>query len=290
MNELSPTSPPRVVTSIPEMHSAVRTLQREGKSVGLVPTMGALHEGHLSLVREAKTKCDAVVATIFVNPTQFSPHEDFSKYPRTLDSDLAALEKAHCDLVFVPSREEMYPVGATTWVEPPAAAAPLEGVCRPGHFRGVTTVVLKLLNIIPADVAYFGQKDYQQALVLRRMAADLNVATRLVVCPTVRESDGLAMSSRNRYLSTSERQQALALYRALYEAEELVAGGERDAERIRVTMRQALTSAGIQRIDYAALAHPETLDELTTMSGPAVALIAAFVGTTRLIDNCLLQG
>ncbi len=290
MNELSPTFPPRVVTSIPEMHGAVRILQRDGKSVGLVPTMGALHDGHLSLVREAKSKCDTVVATIFVNPTQFSPQEDFSKYPRTLDSDLAALAGVHCDLVFVPSREEMYPTDSTTWVEPPAAAAPLEGVCRPGHFRGVTTVVLKLLNIIPADVAYFGQKDYQQALVLRRMAADLNVATRLVVCPTVRESDGLAMSSRNRYLSTTERQQALALYRALYEAEELVASGERDAEKIRTAMRRVLTSAGIQRIDYVALAHPETLDELTTMSGSAVALIAAFVGTTRLIDNCILQG
>ena len=197
------------------MRAVVRELQHAGKSVGLVPTMGALHQGHLSLVRRAKSDCDVAVATIFVNPTQFAPHEDFSRYPRTLESDLAALAAAKCDLVFVPSREEMYPPAASTFVEPPQVAQPLEGVFRPGHFRGVATVVLKLFNIIPADKAYFGQKDFQQALVIQRMVADLNVPVQVVVCPIIREPDGLAMSSRNRYLSPSERQQGLALSRAL---------------------------------------------------------------------------
>ncbi|MCE9529312.1 MAG: pantoate--beta-alanine ligase [Planctomycetales bacterium] len=281
---------PRLITSISEMQAAVRELQRAGKKVGLVPTMGALHEGHLSLVGRAKSECDAAVATIFVNPTQFAPHEDFSKYPRTLDADVQLLASANCDLVFVPSREAMYPPNASTFIEPPQVAQPLEGVFRPGHFRGVATIVLKLFNIIPADRAYFGQKDFQQALVIRRMVADLNVPVQIVVCPIIREPDGLAMSSRNRYLSPSERQQALALSRALNLVQEQFSRGVRDAIALKERMQDVLERAGIERVDYATIADPETLAEMTQLENPAVVLIAAFVGTTRLIDNCLLPG
>jgi pantoate--beta-alanine ligase len=251
--------------------------------------MGALHEGHLSLVRSARDQSDLVVATIFVNPAQFGPHEDFSKYPRTLDADLQALSAAGCHWVFVPHRDEIYPPGATTMVEPPVVAQPLEGVCRPGHFRGVATIVLKLLNLIPAQGAYFGQKDYQQTCVIRQMVRDLNVPTQIVVCPTVREPDGLAMSSRNRYLSPAERQQAVALSRALAEAKRLVAGSVRDAGKVRVAMRNILSAAGIDRVDYATIADPDTLSELDQIDGPAVALMACHVGTTRLIDNLFLR-
>jgi pantoate--beta-alanine ligase len=279
---------PRVISTVAEMRAIVRELQHAGKSVGLVPTMGALHEGHLSLVRRAKSECDVVVATIFVNPTQFAPHEDFSKYPRTLESDLAALAPANCDLVFVPSREEMYPADASAFIKPSHVAQPLEGVFRPGHFRGVATVVLKLFNIIPADKAYFGQKDFQQALVIQRMVADLNVPVQVVVCPIIREPDGLAMSSRNRYLSPSERQQALALSRALNLVQERVKLGERNAALLKGEMQETLEGAGIKRVDYSTIADPQTLAEVTRIEGPTVALIAAFVGATRLIDNCLL--
>ena len=272
------------------MQATVRELQRAGKTVGLIPTMGALHEGHLSLVRRAKSECEVAVATIFVNPTQFAPNEDFSKYPRTLDADLQLLASADCDLVFVPSREEMYPPDASTFIEPPQVAQPLEGVFRPAHFRGVATVVLKLFNIIPADKAYFGQKDFQQALVIQHMAADLNLPVQVVVCPIIREADGLAMSSRNRYLSSSERGQALALSRALHLVQEQASRGVRDASVLKGQMEEVLESAGIERVDYATIADQKTLAEVTLLDSPAVALIAAFVGTTRLIDNCLLPG
>jgi len=278
----------RVMTQPEQMQRAVLELRRSGQRVGLVPTMGALHEGHLSLVRAARGRTDVVVATIFVNPTQFGPREDLAKYPRTLEADLQALSAATCDLVFVPQAADMYPAGFSTFVEPPAVAQPLEGVCRPGHFRGVATVVLKLFNLIPADVACFGQKDYQQLLVIRHLVRDLDLSIEIVPCPTVREPDGLALSSRNRYLSPAERQQALALPLALASAESLVAGGERDSAAIIAAMRNVLTSAGIERIDYVALADPESLAEKPTIDGPAVALIAAYVGTTRLIDNRLI--
>jgi pantoate--beta-alanine ligase len=278
----------RVAMRAIDMQSTVQAWRRAGSRVGLVPTMGALHEGHLSLVRAARERSDVVVATIFVNPTQFGPNEDFGKYPRTLDADLRALSDAGCEWVFVPEREEMYPPGATTMVEPPAVAMPLEGVCRPGHFRGVATIVLKLFNLIPATAAYFGHKDFQQVCVIQHMVRDLNVPVEIVVCPTVREADGLAMSSRNRYLSPAERQQALALSRALSEAERLVKDGEREAAKVRLAMRNILSSAGIERVDYATVAHAESLAEVDLITGPVVALIACFVGTTRLIDNRLL--
>jgi pantoate--beta-alanine ligase len=278
----------RVITQPGPMQQAVVDLRRTGKRIGLVPTMGALHEGHLSLVRAARERADIVVATIFVNPTQFGPSEDLAKYPRTLDSDLQALSAERCDLVFVPQADEIYPPGFSTYVQPPAVAQPLEGVCRPGHFLGVATVVLKLFNLIPADFACFGQKDYQQLLVIRHMVRDLNLPIQIVPCPTVREADGLALSSRNRHLSPAQRQQALALPRALNRAEQLAAGGERSSAAILAEMRRVLITAGIERIDYVALADPETLAEKQSIDGPGIALIAAYVGTTRLIDNRLL--
>jgi pantoate--beta-alanine ligase len=279
----------RVMTSPHDIQATVLQIRREGKRVGLVPTMGALHEGHLSLVRVARQRAEVVVASIFVNPTQFGPREDFSKYPRTLDADLQALSTAGCDLVFLPAAGDIYPPGFSTYVGPPAAAQPLEGVCRPGHFRGVATIVLKLFHLVPADLACFGQKDFQQLQVIRRMTFDLGLPIEIVACPTVREPDGLAMSSRNRYLSPADRQQALAISRALDGAWQLVRGGESDAGQIRQAMRNRLAAAGIDRIDYATVADPETLTELNQIAGPAVALIAAFVGTTRLIDNRILH-
>ena len=278
----------RVVTAPHDIQAQVLQARRAGQRVGLVPTMGALHEGHLSLVRIARQRAEFVVATIFVNPAQFGPREDFSKYPRTLDPDLQALSAAGCDVVFVPAAGDIYPPDFSTYVEPPAVAQPFEGVCRPGHFRGVATIVLKLFQLIPADMACFGQKDFQQLLVIRRMALDLGVPIEIVACPTLREPDGLAMSSRNRYLSPAERQQALAISRALAAAEQAVHSGERDAGKIATAIRNTLTAAGIDRIDYAAVADAGTLAELKTIAGPAVALIAAYVGATRLIDNRLL--
>jgi pantoate--beta-alanine ligase len=279
----------RVVTSPKQIQADVLNLKRQGRRVAVVPTMGALHAGHLSLVEIARQRADTVVATIFVNPTQFGPQEDFSKYPRTLEADLAALSAAGCDVVFVPAADEIYPPGFSTYVEPPSVAQPLEGVCRPGHFRGVATIVLKLFNLVPADIACFGQKDYQQLIVIRRMALDLNLPIEIIPCPIVREPDGLAMSSRNRYLSPTERQQALALSRALDRAEQLAAAGERDGGKIAEAMHAVLRQAGISRVDYAVVADSETLAEKPKLDGPAVALLAAFVGTTRLIDNRLLN-
>ncbi len=279
----------RTIATAAEIQAETRALRMAGKRVGLVPTMGALHAGHLSLVRRARAECDAVIATIFVNPTQFGPQEDFSRYPRTLDPDLDLLAAENCDLVFVPAKEEIYPPGFSTYVEPPAVAAPLEGRCRPGHFRGVATVVLKLFNLIPANVAYFGQKDYQQSLVIEHMVRDLNRPIEIAVCPIVRESDGLALSSRNRYLSPTEREQALALSRGLKRAEGRVRAGQRDADSIAAVIKHELTAAGIERIDYATVADAQSLVELNRLDRPAVALVACFVGATRLIDNCLLD-
>lgn len=268
-----------------EMHCAVEALRRNGKTVGLVPTMGALHEGHLSLVKAARRECDVTVVTIFVNPTQFGPGEDFRSYPRTLEADLRQLAQFDVEFVFAPANDEMYAPEHSTYVEPPAVAQPLEGAFRPGHFRGVATVVLKLLNMIPAHVAFFGHKDYQQTLVIRRMVEDLSLAVDIRVCPTIREPGGLAMSSRNQYLSPPQRHQALALWQCLCRAEELVRGGENNADIVRAEMRAVLAIAGIDRVDYTSLADPETLLELKTLDRPAIALVAAHVGKTRLIDN-----
>ncbi len=281
---------PKLVTTAPELRAAVRAARVAGRAIGLVPTMGALHEGHLSLVQASRSECGFTVATIFVNPTQFAPHEDFEKYPRTLETDLDSLASCRADLVFAPRREDMYPPGCSTLVEPPLVAQRWEGECRPGHFRGVATVVLKLFNLAQADVAFFGHKDYQQAAVIRRMVRDLNVPTEVRVCPTVREPDGLALSSRNRYLSAGERQQAVALSRALRLAEQMATGGERRAEKIVDAIHRVLAEAQIRRIDYVAVVDPDTLEPVPELTRPVVALIAAWVGGTRLIDNWNIEG
>lgn len=271
------------------VRAEVRRLQQSGLRVGVVPTMGALHEGHLSLVKRAKQRCDKVVTTIFVNPTQFGPNEDFDRYPRTLESDLRLLREVDCDYVFVPSQSEMYPAGFSTNVEPPAVARRWEGECRPGHFRGVCTVVLKLLNMIPADVAIFGQKDFQQAAVIQQMVRDLNVATQIELGPTIREPDGLAMSSRNRYLSPAERERALALSQGLLEAQRAIEAGERRAASV-ASLIQDILRPRVDTIDYVAIADAETLEPVDTITANTVILLAAKVGTTRLIDNCLITG
>lgn len=280
---------PIVLDQIAAAREAVRAAQSQGKKVGLVPTMGALHAGHLSLVDTAVRECDVTVATIFVNPTQFGPQEDFSRYPRTWEADLQALTERHVNYLFAPPTEVMYPPGSSTRVAPPRVAATLEGACRPGHFEGVCTIVLKLFSILPADFAYFGQKDYQQSRVIQAMVEDLNLPIAVRVLPTIREPDGLALSSRNRYLSTEERASALGLSQALAIAADRCAEGEEDAEAIMQAMQQVLRQAGVSQVDYAVLADPVTLEVIRTVRRPAAALVAAHVGETRLIDNRLIE-
>ncbi len=263
--------------------------RREGKRIGLIPTMGGLHDGHLTLVRHAKQQCDLAVATIFVNPSQFGPNEDFTRYPRTLDSDLEKLDACGCDVVFTPSIDVMYPPGFSTYVEPPKVAARWEGECRPGHFRGVATIVLKLFQMLPADVGFFGSKDYQQVAVLTTMVRDLDVPIRIEACETVRDADGLAMSSRNRYLSPDERARALALYRSLKSAQCMVDAGTRDAMLLEQEIRRILQAAPVDSIDYAAIVDVETMEPLARIESSAVAIMAVRIGTTRLIDNLVLQ-
>jgi pantoate--beta-alanine ligase len=258
-------------------------------SVGLVPTMGYLHEGHLSLARRARADSDHVVASIFVNPTQFGPKEDYRRYPRDTERDLRLLEAEGTDVVFMPSVEEMYPEGFDTWVEVGQSLTErLEGAARPGHLRGVTTVVAKLFEIVQPQRAYFGQKDAQQLAVVRRMAADLNMGVEVVGLPTVREPDGLAMSSRNAYLSRKERRAATVLWRSLCRAQELFEGGERRAEAIRQAMRAVLAEEPLAQVEYVSVAAAETLRELEAMAGPALVSLAVRMGRTRLIDNILL--
>ena len=280
---------PHLISTIDELRATVASERQRGGRIGLVPTMGALHAGHLSLVEISNQECDVTIATIFVNPKQFSPHEDLDKYPRTIERDLELLSRLRVPFVFAPMEEEIYPAGFSTFVDPPSVALPLEGELRLHHFRGVATVVLKLFNLVQADVAYFGQKDYQQSLVIRRMVEDLGLPITIKICPIIREQDGLAMSSRNRYLSSAERLQALAISRALDDARQLVEAGERDANRLRNTLRQVLEQAAISKIEYVQIVHPETLDELDQIGDAAIALIAVQVGKTRLIDNCLFK-
>ena len=283
-----PAAPARslqVITGVDAMRASVRGLQRGGETVGFVPTMGALHEGHLSLIEAAAAECDRVAASIFVNPTQFGPNEDFTKYPRPLERDLDLLRERGCDLAFVPEAAEMYPTGYGTSIDVGRVAVPWEGAARPGHFAGVATVVLKLFQCVPADRAYFGRKDYQQTLVVKRMAADLNLPIDVRVCPIVRDADGLALSSRNVYLSPDERRRALLLSQSLRLAEELVSRGQREAIVIRDRMLAHLNSAGGVNVEYVAIVRDETVDEVATIDGPVTIAVAARVGTTRLIDN-----
>jgi pantoate--beta-alanine ligase len=259
-----------------------------GGRVGLVPTMGYLHEGHLSLVRRAREECDHVAVSIFVNPTQFGPREDLTKYPRDLDRDLSLLEPLGVDLVWMPTAETMYPPGYQTWVEVEGITRPLEGSMRPGHFRGVTTVVAKLFNAVQPHRAYFGQKDAQQAAVIRQMTRDLNFPLEIVVCPIVREPDGLAMSSRNVYLDPEQRKAATILSRSLRAAQEAYENGERDAEKLRGKMKEVLAGEPLADVQYVSCADYNTLEELDAVTGKALLSMAVFMGKTRLIDNLIL--
>jgi pantoate--beta-alanine ligase len=277
----------RLIASIPDMQGFSRQARAAGKSVALVPTMGALHDGHLSLVRQARRQCDVVVVSIFVNPTQFGQGEDFTRYPRNLEKDLELLGSYRVDAAFAPSAAQMYPEGCETFVEPGEIATSLEGAARPGHFRGVATVVLKLFNIVRPDVAYFGQKDFQQALLVRRLVEDLNLDMRLVICPTLREADGLAMSSRNAYLSLEERAAALVLYRSLRLAEELVHTGETATRKLLEEMRKVFAVERHAQLDYVAIVDPTRLQPVARVTAGCVAFVAARVGTTRLIDDVI---
>ena len=261
-----------------------------GTTVGFVPTMGYLHEGHLSLVRRAKTECAAAVASIFVNPTQFGPTEDLSTYPRDLDGDLAVLEQAGCDVAWLPEVADIYPPGFSTFVDVEGVTAVLEGARRPGHFRGVATVVAILLNVVRPTRAYFGQKDAQQTVVLRRMIEDLALGVDMVVAPTVREPDGLAMSSRNSYLDPAQRAAAVVLHRAMQATRTAYAGGERDADRLRTAMTEVIAGEPLAEPDYVSVADPRDLTELTVVDPAVGALtsLAVRIGRTRLIDNELL--
>lgn len=278
---------PPLVTTVAELRGALGPVRGQGKKVGLVPTMGALHDGHLSLVRAARSECGFTVATIFVNPSQFGPGEDLARYPRPLSRDLELLAGG-ADLVFVPGESEVYPRGFDTWVEVGSVAKPLEGASRPGHFRGVATVVLKLFNMVRPDTAFFGQKDYQQSLVIRRMVADLDLPITIRVCPIVREPDGLAMSSRNAYLSPDERRRAVALSRGLGIAAAAVAAGDRRAASIAAKVRETLLAAAPVAIDYVAVADPESLEPVDAIRGPALVALAVKIGSTRLIDNAIV--
>jgi pantoate--beta-alanine ligase len=278
-----------LLKTIAETRNACERLRKAGKTLGLVPTMGALHQGHLSLVRAAQASCDAVAVSVFVNPTQFGPKEDFAGYPRSLEQDCRTLEAAGVDLAFAPSAAEMYPPGASTFVEVAGLSERLDGASRPGHFRGVATVVAKLLHIFAPDHAFFGQKDAAQVAVLRKMVRDLQFPVQLDVCPTVREPDGLALSSRNRYLSAEQRPQALVLYRALLAVQQQVHGGEHDSARLLAGALRILAGEPAVRVDYCSIVNPETLEDVAeARPGAAMVAGAVFVGTTRLIDNLLL--
>jgi pantoate--beta-alanine ligase len=278
----------KICKAIDDMRAASRAAHREGKRLGFVPTMGALHEGHLSLMRAAKAKCDVVAVSIFVNPLQFGPSEDLAKYPRTFEPDRQLLEKEGVNLLFAPTPDEMYPAGAVTYVTVEGLSEKLCGRSRPGHFRGVTTVVAKLFHIVEPDLAFFGQKDAAQATIIRRMVRDLNLPVEIVICPIVREPDGLAMSSRNAYLSPQERKSALVLQRSLTQVRNRFDQGERNATNLIAAGKQVLAQEPAVRLDYFEIVDPATLDPMQEVTSSTLVAIAAFVGKTRLIDNILL--
>lgn len=278
----------KICHTIDEMRTACRAARQNQRRFGLVPTMGALHAGHISLVRAARRQCGAVAVSIFVNPTQFGPKEDFSKYPRTFERDRELLEAEGVDVLFAPSTEEIYPPGATTFVTVEGLSDKLCGRSRPGHFRGVTTVVSKLFNIIEPDLAFFGQKDSAQAVIIRRMVRDLNLDVEIVVCPIVREPDGLALSSRNAYLDPQQRKQATVLYRSLMQVQSMADRGERDSLRLVAAALDVFKEEPDVQLDYFEIVDRETLDPVANTSKGALVAEAAFVGTTRLIDNIVL--
>jgi pantoate--beta-alanine ligase len=277
------------IHTIEWMKQVARQARGEGRSVGFVPTMGALHAGHLSLVRSALADSQPVVASIFVNPTQFGPSEDFQKYPRTFSADSKKLEEAGVDYLFAPEAAEIYPPGFRTWVNVEGLSERLEGRARKGHFRGVTTVVLKLLEIVQPRKAFFGRKDAQQARIIQQMARDLHLDSEIVVCPIVREADGLAMSSRNAYLNPQERNAATILFRALDDTRASISRGERDALRLAAAMRETLRKEPLAEIEYAELVDAETLEPVTRLRGVCLALLAVRIGAVRLIDNLLIE-
>ena len=270
------------------MKETARAARQEGYILGLVPTMGALHEGHLSLVRRAQTECSRVAASLFVNPKQFGPTEDFAKYPRAFENDVEKLQKAGVHFLFAPDAAEMYPTGFTTHVEVEGLSAKLEGAARPGHFRGVATVVMKLLQIIQPNFAYFGRKDAQQAQVISQMTRDLNLETQIVICPIAREADGLALSSRNAYLSAEERKAATVLHLALSAVKSEIAAGVRDSVQLQSTMNKVLSAEPRARVEYAVIVDAETFEPVTRAGRAAYALITAYLGKTRLLDNMLI--
>jgi len=279
----------QVAETIAEIRACVAEARKAGKRVGFVPTMGALHAGHASLIDAAAARCDYVVVSIFVNPTQFGPGEDFNRYPRPFDKDVAVCEEHGADAMFAPSAAEMYPRENLTWVNVEKLSEPLCGRFRPGHFRGVATVCTKLFNIVGPDVAFFGQKDGQQAAIIRRMVRDLNMPLEIVVCPTVREPDGLAMSSRNQYLSPGERKDAAVVYRSLCRGRELIGAGERDVDVIRARMQETLEEVASMSVEYIGVVDAETLEDLDRVRGRVLVAVAVHLARTRLIDNILVD-
>jgi len=280
----------RTLTSAAEVTAVSKEARRAGKRIGFVPTMGALHEGHLSLVRTARAQADVVIVSVFVNPTQFGPTEDFGRYPRDPERDSALLAAEKTDYLFMPSTEEMYPAGGSSWVTVEGLSEKLDGRSRPGHFRGVTTVVAKLFNIVQPDFAFFGQKDAAQAAIVSKMVRDLNLDVRIVVCPIIREADGLAMSSRNAYLSPEQRKQATVLYRALMRVQSLVDRGEATTARLLVAGTQVMAEEPAVKLDYFEVVNRETLEPVSDVSRGALVAVAAHVGSTRLIDNIVVTG
>jgi pantoate--beta-alanine ligase len=286
--EIDPTL--KIFTTIDEMRAASRGIRHTGKRLGFVPTMGALHEGHLSLVRAARASCDVVAASIFVNPTQFGPNEDLAKYPRSFERDCELLKREGVEILFAPTVEEMHPAGAVTWVTVEELSSKLDGRSRPGHFRGVTTVVAKLFHVVEPDAAFFGQKDAAQVAIIRRMARDLNFPVEIVVGPIVREPDGLAMSSRNSYLDSEQRKQALVLFRSLMRVKHMIDTGERNVAKLIAAGRAEFAKEASVRLDYFEIVDPEFLNPVSDASRGALIAVAAFVGTTRLIDNLVIAG
>jgi pantoate--beta-alanine ligase len=278
----------KTISTAAEMTALAREAKRGGKRVGFVPTMGALHAGHLSLVSTGRAQTDILITSVFVNPTQFGPKEDFGKYPRTFEKDSELLAAEGVDYLFAPSVDEMYPKDSSTWVTVEGISDKLDGQSRPGHFRGVTTVVSKLCNIVLPDLAFFGQKDAAQVAIIHKMVRDLNFDVHIVVCPTVRESDGLAMSSRNVYLNPDRRRQALVLYRSLMRVQVMVDRGEKDAARLIAAAKQLIAEEPAARLDYFEIVNNDTLEPVADVSRGALVAVAAYVGQTRLIDNVVL--
>jgi pantoate--beta-alanine ligase len=279
----------KVAKTIESVRHLVKNARKAGGKVGFVPTMGALHTGHISLIETAKKKCDFVVVSIFVNPTQFGPGEDFNRYPRPIKADLNICKKAGVDVVFVPSVRQMYPAENFTWVAVEKLTEPLCGRFRPGHFRGVTTVCAKLFNIVAPDVAYFGQKDAQQAIVIKRMVADLNMPLKIVVCPTIREPNGLALSSRNQYLTERQKKDAANIYKSLRTCRNLIDAGTTNTRQIIAEMQKILQRIPSAEIEYISIVDADTLESIDKIAGQVLAAVAVRIGTTRLIDNILID-